>query len=447
MVRRLRGTTAWVLGWWLLGWSAVWADDVVKTIPSDCAARLLEEHAQDMASTCYLSPNVIFIEGRYALLDIHVRCKVSGNRGPDVSYRKGCHVVLDTEKYTIVGESHGTGWFRPIGVLEVAGQPLILVEKIRQWVLIRPDGSEAVPYAWDCPEEKCIGQMSYRARLIDRGVFPEGPLRVAVIRSGEPFLLSIYDLYPAPEGRKRGTVQTVERLVPREDWNRTWLQVTKLEEEMRRIYLGRSVLQKLRDLALDLIPGFDLEAELKKTLQYHIEGAPRQMRLFYHPEQGFFLATQRPLTLTHVDPRSRSFRVLPPRGVGPLQPISLVSSLTLMEWFPEGRDTAWGFVHGAVFETEAQYNLRHPQTQPCPWRETLPNGQVSCIFFVDLMLRIPWDTLDMAEWWILREYDGRGEDQIVRVLRVDGDAVEYLETTPGKGASSASLVVKRKFFR
>jgi hypothetical protein len=30
---------------------------------------------------------------------------------------------------------------------------------------------------------------------------------------------------------------------------------------------------------------------------------------------------------------------------------------------------------------------------------------------------------------------------------VDGDAVEYLETTPGKGASSASLVVKRKFFR
>jgi hypothetical protein len=181
---------------------------------------------------------------------------------------------LDTEKYTIVGESHGTGWFRPIGVLEVAGQPLILVEKIRQWVLIRPDGSEAVPYAWDCPEEKCIGQISYRARLIDRGVFPEGP---------------------------------------------------------------------------------------------------------------------------------------------------------------SGRDTAWGFVHGAVFETEAPYNLRHPQTQPCPWRETLPNGPVSCIFLVDLMLRIPWDTLDMAEGWILREYDGRGEDQIVRVLRVDGDAVEYLETPPGKG--------------
>jgi len=400
-----------------------------------------------MTSTCELWPSVISIEARYALLDIHVRCKASGERGPDVSYRKGCHVVLDTEKYTIVGESYGTSWFRPIGILEVDGQPLILVEKIRQWVLIRPDGSEAVPYAWDCPEGKCMGSMSYQARLIDRGVFPEGPLRVAIIRSGEPFLLSIYDLNPAPEGHKKGTVKTVERLVPREDWTQAWLQATKLEEEMRRIYLGRSVLQKLRDLALDLLPGFDLEAELKKTLLYQIEGAPRQMRMFYQPEQGFFLATQRPLTLTYVDSRSRSFRVLPPRGVGPLQPISFVSSLTLMELFPGGRDTAWGFVHGAVLETETQYNLRHPHTQPCPWRETLPNGQVSCLSFVDLIVRIPLDTLDMAEWWILREDDGHAEHKILRVLRVDNDAVEYLETTPGKRASSASIVVKRKFFR
>jgi hypothetical protein len=357
-------------------------------------------------------------------------------------------VVLDTENYAIVGESLSQSRLRPMGIVEVNGQPLLLVERARQWVLIKPDGSEAFPYVWDCPDGKCGEAMNLQARLIDRGVFPEGPLRVAILGPDDPFLLSIYDLHPAPEGHSKGMVKTVDRLVPRESWNQTWLRVTDLEAEMRRMYMGRSVLQKLRDMALDLLPGFDLEAELKKAVQAQVESAPRGMRMFYYPEQGFFLATQRPLTLTHVDLKSRSFQVLPARGFGPLQPISLATSLHLMELLPAGKDTLWGLVHGGIFETETQYNLRRTASQPCPWRHTLPNDQTGCLSFVDLIVRIPRDTLDMAEWWILREWDGRnGEDKVLWLLRIDGDAVEYLETTPGRSVASASIVVKHKFFR
>jgi len=306
-------------------------------------------------------------------------------------------------------------------------------------------GSEAVPYAWDCPEGKFRGYIGLQVRLIDRGIFPEGPLRIAVIRPDEPFLLYIYELYPASEGHKKGTVKLVDRLVPREEWNQAWLRVTNLEEEMRRIYFNRSVLQKLRDLML----GIDMEAALQRDLQQKVKSKPRGMTLFYHPEEGFFLATQSPLTLTHVDPKSRSFQILPARGFGPLQPISLLSSLPLAGLFHTGKDL-WGFVTGSIFETESQYNLRHPDAQPCRFRDTLPDGQAVCTTFVDLVVRIPRDTLDMAEWWILHEWDGRhGDDKRpkVWVLRVDGNAVEYLETILGQGTSSTSITVKRKFFR
>ena len=444
MARWIRASMGWVLGWWALGGPTLWADGIVKTIPSDCAARLLEELRQERPSAeCGLLPAVVFTQDRYALLDIHVRCASPGTRGPEIAYRKGCHVVLDTENYTIVGESLSERQLRPIGLLEVDGQPIILVERTRQWVLVKPDGNEAVPYVWECPEEKCLGPMSHQARLIDRGVFPEGPLRVAVVRPDDPFLLHIYDLHPAPEGRPRGAVSQVDRLVSRSDWSQTWLRTTNLEEEMRHIYFSRSVWQKLRDWLLDI----DLEAELKKAVQHQVEGAPRGMTMFYHPEQGFFLATQRPLTLTHVDPRSRSFQVRPPRGLGPLQPISLASSLSLTGLFPDGRDAVWGFVQGAVLETETQYVLRHPGSSSCRWRWTLPNGLVSCVSFVDLLVRIPLETLKMAEWWVLHERDGSTDDKVLMVLRVDGDGVEYLETTPGRSESSASIVVKRKFFR
>lgn len=428
-----------VLAGWVLGLAVARADEVAK-VQSACAAQLLEE-LQGSSSKCSLLPSLLLTQGRYALVDIHVRCVTPGSRGPEVSYRKGCHVVLDRETYTIVGESMSRQRLRPIGILEIDGQPLILVERLNRWVLVKPDGSEAMPYDWECPEGKCLGWMSHQVRLIDRGVFPSGPLRVAVLRPEDSFLLAIYDLYPADEGQKRGRVQVVDRLVPREGWGQEWLRVTNLEEEMKRLFLHRSILQKLADLAL----GIDWQEELKKSLRHRVEGAPRGMTLFYQAEQGFFLATQQPLTVTHVDPASRSFQVLPPRGLGPLQPISLASSLVLTGLYPDGKEALWGLVHGGVSETETQYALRHPG-QACPSPLTLPNGQKVCVFFVDLLVRMPLEDLGAAEWWILHEGTGK-DDPTLLVLRVEGDAVEYLEGTPSRDIQATYLRIKRRHFR
>lgn len=425
----------------VLGLSAARADTTVQQVQSDCAIRLLEE-LQGSSSECSLLPSLLSVQGRYALIDIHARCLVSGSRGPEVSYRKGCHVVLDRENYTIVGESMSQRRFRPIGTLEVGGQPLILVEQLKRWVLVKPDGSDALPYDWDCPEEKCLGPMSHQVQLIDRGVFPEGPLRVAVLRPEDSFLLVIYDLYPAAEGQKKGRVQVVDRLVPRENWGRQWLRVTNLEEEMKRIYFHRSVLQKLAEWAL----GIEWQGELKKSIRYRLDGAPRGMTMFYQARQGFFLATQHPFTLTHVDPASRSFQVLSPRSLGPFQPISLVSSLVLTGLYPDRKDSVWGFVQGTISETETQYTLRHPDRSCSEW-DTLPDGQKICYFPVGLLVGIPLEDLGAAEWWILHEGIYGKDDPTLMVLRVEGDAVEYLEGTPSRGIQATYLRIKRRHFR
>ncbi|MCS7311940.1 MAG: hypothetical protein NZ742_03385 [Acidobacteria bacterium] len=97
-------------------------------------------------------------------------------------------------------------------------------------------------------------------------------------------------------------------------------------------------MQKLADLVL----GIDWEAELKKAIQHRVDGTPHGMTMFYQPGQSFFLSTQQPLTLTHVDPDSRSFQVLSLRGFEPLQPISLVSSLVLTGVYPDRKDFLYG---------------------------------------------------------------------------------------------------------
>lgn len=429
-----------LLGWWVLGLSPTWADSTVQKVQSACAVQLIEELQN--SSNCSLWPTLLWSQGRYALIDIYVRCVASGSRGPEVSYRKGCHVVLDRENYTIVGESMSQRRFRPIGTLEVGGQPLILVEQFKRWVLVKLDGSDALPYDWDCPEEKCLGWMSHQAQLIDRGVFPEGPLRVAVLRPEDASLISIYDLYPAAEGQKKGMVKVVDRLVSRETWGQEWLRVTNLKEEMKRIYMNRSVLQKLADWVL----GIDWQQELEKAVWHRVNGAPRGMTMFYQAGQGFFLATQQPFTLTHVDPASRSFRVVPPDRLGPFQPLSLASSLVLTGLYPASKDSVWGLVQGTITETETQYALRRPN-QTCPWPHQEPLlGQKFCSFPVSLLMKVPLEDLGAAEWWILHE--GTSEDYPkLKVLEIDGDAVEYLEGTPARDVSATYLQIKRKHFR
>ncbi|GBC84665.1 hypothetical protein HRbin11_01098 [bacterium HR11] len=74
-----------VLAGWVLGLAVARADEVAK-VQSACAAQLLEE-LQGSSSKCSLFPSLLLTQGRYALVDIHVRCVAPGSRGPEVSYQ------------------------------------------------------------------------------------------------------------------------------------------------------------------------------------------------------------------------------------------------------------------------------------------------------------------------------------------------------------------------
>jgi len=304
-------------------------------------------------------------------------------RNPDAfvaDLREVCYTVWDPSTGRVLGEVRRPASKRPIPIGVVGeGRPRGLLVYSTDGVEWWDIASGRVQTHWDGGFLSNV-RGYHQVVLLEEGVRPAEPLRLAVLRPEGPNLIEIYELTASGSGQ----VRRIREFVPRATWKKLWIETYRVRDRVREETRAAGIWTLLW-------PTQALERYVEARVEGEIRGA-----LLYPVRSGrLYMTTGDPLSLTEVDPQTGAFQMIPlPEAIAGPGPVRrwVVQSIT-----PDPTGGLWILVEGVVIVEEAEFREQEPQGNCAP----VFGRRGQCAFGLQALLhRGPRDEV---RGWLLQE--------------------------------------------